>query len=56
MLLFVNSDCNVYYLTLIFFYLLEIQLETIGKIETPQVDTEGEAEAIRSAIIQRNFE
>ena len=56
MLLFVNRECKVTYLTLIFFDFLEIQLETVGKIETPQVDTEGEAEAIRSAIIQRNFE
>ena len=56
MLLFVNSDCKVSYLTLIFFDFLEIQLETVGKTETPQVDTEGEAEAIRSEITQRNFE
>ena len=44
------------YLTLIFFDFLEIQLETVGKIEMPQVDTEGEAGAIRSVITQRNFE
>ena len=43
-------------LILFFFDFLEIQLETIGKTETPQVDTDGEAEAIRSAITQRNFE
>ena len=53
--LFVNSDCKVSFLTLIFFDLLEIQLETVGKIETPQVDAEGEAEAIRSAMTQWNF-
>ena len=56
MFLFVNSECKVPFLTLTFFCLLEIQLETVGKIETPQVDTEGEAEAIRSEITQRNFE
>ena len=50
--LFVNSDCKVSFLTSIFFDLLEIQLETVGKIETPQVDAEGEAEAIRSAMTQ----
>ena len=49
MLLFVNSDCKVSYLTLIFFDFLEIQLEPVGQIETPLVDTEGEAEANRSA-------
>ena len=39
----------LFFLTLIFFGLLEIQLKTVGKIETPQVDAEGEAEANRSA-------
>ena len=56
MLLFVSSDCKVSCLTLIFFDFLEIQLQPVGQIETPQVDTEGEAEANRSAILQLNFE
>ena len=50
MLLFVNIDCKVSYLTLIFFDFLEIQLETVGKIEKPQVDTKGEAEAISTKL------
>ena len=54
--MFLNSDRKMSYLALIFFDFLVIQLETIGKMETPQVDAEGEAEAIRSAITQRNFE
>ena len=38
------------YLTFIFFDFLEIQLEPVGQIETPQVDTEGEAETISTKL------